>query len=436
MLVKKLISKIISDRLWSVAKLLVSVLILTGNCALSQNLATISIDSCYARAVKNYPLVKQFELLEKSNEYSLENASKGNLPKINIAGQASYQSEVIRFPFEFPGIDVPYLSKDQYKIYGEIIQPLSDLVTVKKNKELIEANMTVEKQKLEVDLYQLKERINQLFFGILLIDSRLKQNKLLQKDILSGMNKTTAAIANGVAMKSSIYLLKAELLKVEQQEIELKATREGFTEMLSMFINQPVDENTVLEVPANKSLTSDINRPELKIFEYQKKVIEIKDKLDKSGTQPKLSLFMQGGYGRPALNPLNDKFEFYYIGGLRLSWNISGYYTRQKKKQLLEINNFSLDVNKENFLFNTNLMMKQQNSEIEKLYQLIKTDDEIISLREDIKKSSEKQLLYGTITSIDYLSHINSEDRARQNLILHRIQLLMAQYNYKTTTGN
>jgi outer membrane protein TolC len=395
---------------------------------------SLSIDLCYARAISNYPLVKQFALIDKSNEFSIENASKGYLPKINIGGQASYQSDVIHFPLSLAG--VPRLSKDQYKVYGEIIQPLTDLSTVSRQKELIDANTIIKKQELEVDIYKVKERINQLFFGALLIEARLKLNDLLKEELRLGIKRTTVAIDNGVALKSSVDLLNAELLRVEQQNIELNSTRKGFLDMLSLFIDQPLGQNTVLETPDNQLISSTINRPELKLFDSQKKAFDIQDRLGESNVLPKFNLFFQGGYGRPALNLLSDKFEAYYIGGLRLNWNISGFYTRSKEKKLIDLNKSSVDVGKETFIFNTNLVMKQQNSEIDKINKLMVADNDIIVLRENIKNSSKNQLTNGVITTNDYLSYLIAEDKARQDLILHKIQLLMVQFNHKVTTGN
>src|SRR5690606_30053348 len=208
-----------------------------------------------------------------------------------------------------PNVDIPSISKDQYKLYGEVSQPLTDLFTVKHQKELIYANTAVEEQKIEVELYKLKERINQFYFGILLIDAQLIQAEILKKDIRSGMNKNDVAIANGTALKSSADVLQAELLKADQRTIELKAIRKGYADMLSLFVNQPVDENTILEKPYVTSLTPEINRPELKLFEIQKKTFDVQNKLIDTKMLPRFNLFFQGGYGRPALNMLNNNFD-------------------------------------------------------------------------------------------------------------------------------
>jgi outer membrane protein TolC len=396
---------------------------------------TLSIEECYQLAKQNYPLVKQRDLIVKSKEFSVQNASKGYLPQIAINGQATYQSDVTEIPLRLPGIDVPSLSKDQYKIYGEINQSLFDGGIIKQQKKVQETNALVEEQKLETELYKLKERINQLYFGILMVDEQTKLSLLIKQDIQNGITKTEAAISNGVAFKMNVDVLKAELLKINQRMTELKANRKAYTEMLTLFINQTFDETTSLVKPQNVMVSSTISRHELIVFESQSKNLAIQNDILKAKNLPKFNLFLQGGYGRPALNMLSNKFEAYYIGGIRMNWSLTGLYTFKKDKALLDISRQNIELQKEVFLFNTNFTLKQQNAEVIKLQELLKSDDEIISLRSGIKKTASTQLENGIINSDDYLREVNAEDQARENKLLHEIQLLMAQYNQQTTTG-
>lgn len=414
----------------------VTVALVLLSCAMLPAQQVLQLDSCYARARTNYPLVKQMELLDKTRDYSLSNASKGFLPQVQFAGQATYQSAVTELPIVIPGLTLPSLSKDQYRVYGEVTQPLTDLVTVKQQKALIEANAAAEVQKLEVELYKLRERVSQLFFGILLIDAQLEQTSLLKKDIQSGLDKTNVAIANGVAAGSAADQLKAELLRADQRRIELQQARNGYANMLALFIAQPVDEKTRLQTPEVVPSNPNINRPELKLFELQKRSFDISNKLLTTKNIPRASLFFQGGYGRPTLNMLTNAFDFYYIGGLRLSWNLSGQYTLQKERQLLTLSQRMVDVQKETFLFGTGVTMKQQDSEMIKYSELVRTDKELITLREKIKKTAESQLGNGTISATDFLNYVNAEDQARQNQVLHKLQWLQSLHNYQFTSGN
>lgn len=415
---------------------LIILMLICGHWSMAQQSNSLSLDNCIEMAKQNYPLIRQYTLIEKTKEYSIANAQKAYLPQFNVAGQATYQSAVTQIPISLPSVDIPTMSKDQYKLYGEVSQSITDLFTVKDQKEYINANSEIEVQKTEVELYKLRERINNLYFGILLIDAQIKQTELLKKDIQSGIEKTNVAIANGVALKSTADNLKAELLKADQRTIELKATRKGYADMLALFINNPIDENTVLEKPHRQMLTNAINRPELKLFDLQKKSFDAQEKLITAKNIPRLSAFFQGGLGRPGLNMLDNDFQGYYIGGLRLSWNITGFYTYKNEKKMLANSQSMIDIQRETFLFNTNLTLKQQNADITKMQELIETDKRIVTLRESVKNTTQNQLTYGTATTNDYLIAVNAEDQAKQNLILHEIQLLMTEYNTQTTAGN
>jgi len=402
----------------------------------AQTTSTLSLAKCYQLAENNYPLVRQFALIEKSKEYSISNVSKAVLPQFFISGQATYQSDVTQIPITFPNMTIPSMSRDQYKLYGEVSQSITDLLTLRYQKDLINASIAVETHKLEVELYGLKERINQIYFGILLIDAQMAQVEILKKDIRSGINKNQVAIDNGIALKSSADVLRAEWLKAEQRSIELKAARKAYTEMLSLFINQSVDQETILERPNPVVQAQTINRPELRWFEGQKQALDAQNRLIDTKVQPRFGLFLQGGYGRPALNMLKNDPEPYYIGGVRLTWNLSNFYTYKQEKQLLSLNQQTIEVQKETFLFNTGLVLKQQDNEIIKLQELLHTDEEIVRLRESIRLSAQNQLEFGVATTNDYLTYLHAVDQARQNLMLREMQLLMAQYSLKATSGN
>jgi outer membrane protein TolC len=396
----------------------------------------LNIDSCFKMAVRNYPLVKQYAIIEQSRDYSIENANKGYLPQLGIVGQATYQSEVTKLPISLPNISVPEMNKDQYRLYGEVTQPITELFTLKDQKELVKANNKIETQKIEVELYKLRERINQLYFGVLLMDAQIAQIALLKKDIQSGIEKANIGVANGIMLKSSVDNLKVELLKVEQRKIELSSNRKGFVDMLSLFIGQSISSETVFSSPQLAQMSETVNRSELRLFDSQKSTIDIQNKLITNKNLPRFNLFFQGGIGRPALNMLSNDVKGYYITGLRLNWSLSGFYTFNKERKILDLNKTLIDIQKEAFLFNTNVSMKQQNSEIVKYIDLLATDVEIIQLREQIKNTTKNQLENGTATTNDYLTNLNAADQARQTKLYHQIQLQMAQYSYQTTTGN
>jgi outer membrane protein TolC len=397
----------------------------------------LTIREAYQLARKNYPMIRQQGLIEKTRDYSVSNAAKGYLPQFTVQGQATYQSAVTEFklPVSIPGVEFPTISKDQYKVYGELNQTIYDGGNVRTQVRSHEANAQVESQKLEVELYKLNERVNQLFFGVLMLDEQLKQNDLLRKDINLGIRKVQALIDNGTAFKSNANTLKAELLKADQRTIDLNASRKAYLEMLGMLTAQPMGDSAVLERPVNLAAGSDINRPELKLYDAQNRNLDVQSQLLDVRNRPKLNFFFQGGYGRPALNILSNGFDPYYITGVRLNWSLSGLYTIKKDRELIRNSRDAIQLQKETFLFNTNLTARQQNAELDRFTKLLTTDDEIIDLRESIKTTAAAQLENGVINTNDFLREVNAEDQARLNKILHGIQLLMAQYSLDNTLG-
>lgn len=402
----------------------------------AQAISSVSVEQCYTWARENYPLLSQIDIIDKTIAYSLDNAGKGKLPQLNINGQATYQSDVTALPIEIPNMELPTISKDQYKIYGEIYQPLSNFSIIENKKKQIENNGAIEKQRVEIDLYQLNNRINQIYFGTLLIDEKIKQLNIIQVDLDSALVRIRAAIQNGTATLTDEQLLQVERLSLAQQIDENRANQTAFLEMLSVLTGQNITENTLLIKPTAQTVSTTINRPELQLFKLQTQSLLLQQKQNQNSLIPNLGLFLQGGYGRPALNFLSNEFEFYYIGGVKLNWNISSLYTFKNNRQSLNLASQQLSAKRETFLLNTNLTQAQQTAEINKYEQLLKSDQEMINIRESVLATAKVQLENGLITIIDYVRFLNDVNKARQRSLLHETQLLLAQYNLKVTTGN
>jgi len=411
------------------------ILFLVPSISYGQNL---SIKTCQESARNNYPLVKQFGLIEKTAEYNISNANKAYLPQLNLTAKATYQSEVTKLPITIPGIMIPELTKDQYQAAVEVSQLLWDGGVIKAQKKSIQASIEAEKQKLEVDLYALNERVNQLFFGIILLNEQLIQLQILQNELSVNFKRVEAYKQNGVANQSDLDALQVEQINASQRETEIKSTKKSFTEMLSAFTGLKLDEHTTFEKPivTNFDLNSENKRPELYMLSAQNNLIETQREVIIAGNLPKIAAFVQAGFGKPGLNMLTNTFSPFYIGGIRLSWNLSGFYTQKTNLEKIELNKKSINIQKETFLFNNNLQIKQQQNEMEKLKSNIKNDDEIIRLRTNIKKSCEVKLENGTATVTDLLREINTESMAKQNKLLHEIQLYISVYQYKNIINN
>lgn len=401
----------------------------------------LSLQKAYDLARENYPLIREKSLLEKSSFLTIENIKTAYLPQVAINGQATYQSDVTSIPINlssiFPGMNIPSPSKDQYKFAANVNQLIYDGGTTKIQKEIQQKSNLVDEQKVEVELYQLKDRINQLYLGVLLLDEQLKQTLLARDNINIGLKTVNAQVQNGTAFRSSALVLEAQLLQYDQNEIVIKANKEQLLKVMELFIHQPLSEDVQLQTPViAETLDADILRPEIKMYNLQDSLLYSQQSFIKTKNIPKISLFGEGGYGKPGLNMLSNDFALYGIGGVKLSWSLSSFYTSKREKEIVNVNQKINQVQRDVFLFNTNTQLTQQQNEIHKLKQLVAVDNKLIDVRKTITEASKAQLQNGVITSNDYLREVNNEDQTRQSLILHQIQLLQAQINYQNIKGN
>lgn len=400
---------------------------------------SVSLDECQTKAKANYPLVKQYGLIEQTAQYTISNANKGYLPQLTLSAKGTYQSQVTKLPITIPNVTIPGLSKDQYQAVVEANQVIWDGGTISAQKKITNANTEVEKQKLEVDLYTLNERVNQLYFGILLLNEQLKQNDILQNELQSNYHRVESYKQNGVGNQSDLDALKVEQINAQQRETELKSAQKSYFIMLSALTGLTVDSKIELKKPETDlgTLNKATNhRPELELFDAQSKLLDSQKDLLSAGNRPKIGAFIQGGYGKPGLNMLTNAFSEFYIGGIRLSWNLSGFYTQKNNINKIEISKKAVDVQKETFLFNSDLKTKQQQTDIEKLQSTLSGDDEIIRLRGNIKKAATAKVDNGTLSITDLIREINAEDQAKQLKLLHEIQLLMTVYQLKNNINN
>lgn len=407
---------------------------LCGGFATAQE--TLSIDEAYRLAKANYPLIKRQDLIEKTRQYNIENAAKAWLPQINIVGQATYQNEVTELPVKLPNMEVEPPSKDQYKIYADVQQTIYDGGMIANQKKMANIQSQVELQKNEVEIDRLEERINQLYFGILQTDEQIKQIELTKNDVESGLKKAEAQLKYGTTFRSSVDVMKAQLVNLEQKQIELASVRKNFLNMLGIFLHKNLDDNTTLEKPKKLIISETNNRAELKLFDLQKQALDVQKSMINAKNMPKLGAFFQGGYGKPGLNMLKNEFAPFAIGGVRLNIPITGLYTRKNDLALLETQKLDVDIQKENFLFNQQFQTSQNNTELDKIQQLIDKDNELIRLRESILKAALAQLENGVINTNDYLREVNELDRAKTQKILHETQYLLTQYNLKAHLNN
>lgn len=397
----------------------------------------ITLTLCHQLARANYPQIHQHGLINQSEQFKLSNISKGWMPQLAVNAQASYQSDITELPFNgdqlaalIPGANIPSLSKDQYRVVAQVNQTIWDGGNMRASRALTRAEAKVQREKLESELYTIRKRVNELYFGCLLQDELIKQNRILQKDLSTNIERITAMMQQGVANQSDLESMQVELLSAQQKETDLQAEQKAFKLMLEAFIGKNLNEKVVLILPdlPHQSSTAN-NRPELRAFEAQSELLHYRNQQLNAGLMPQLSAFVQGGYGRPALNMLSNDFEGFYVAGIRLSWNLGKWYTLKNDRKAIESSRKMIDWQKETFLFNTQLQLTKENTEIHKMKKLMNADEEIIRLRTNIKKAAEVKLENGVIAVTDLIREINAEDLARQKAAVHRIQHVMNSYN-------
>lgn len=414
-------------------------LIITLSLSFSMSLmyGQLTLLECQRKTQQNYPLVDRYGLVDKTKEYSLENVGKGYLPQFALSAKATYQSDVTKLPVSIPGVSIKGLPKDQYQVAVELKQNIWDGGEIGMRKKQAGANSSVEREQLNVDMYALNSRVNDLFFGVLLLDEQLQLNKLLQEHLERTSKQVSAYIDGGLANSADLDAVKVELLNAKQKETELTYAKQAYLKMLSLLMGEEITATTTLVKPTSeRDSFEEVRRPELSLFDAQTDRLNIQEQTLRTGYRPRLGFFVQGMYGNPGFNMLEDKFKFNYITGLRLSWNFGSLYTLKNDRKMIEADRERVLNSKEVFLFNTHLQVSQQTSAIASMEQQMRDDDEIIRLRTNIRKAAEAKVANGTMTVMDMLREITNENMARQNKSLHEVQLLKNIYQLKYTTNN
>ena len=395
----------------------------------------ITLDDCYALVNKNYPIAKQTELLQQKSGFEIESLNKGKLPKIDLNGQATYQSAVTGLPISLP--NVTPLNKDQYRATLDVNQLLYNGGMIDANSKLKESQTKTQQQQVAVNLYQIKTKINQLYFSVLLVQERKAILIVKQEQLNAKIKEVKSGVKFGAILPASEKVLEAENLKIKQQIIEIQFDKKRFLENLATLTFSAFDENTILEKPVFLNENSkEANRPELKLFYLQNEQIEVSKDIISKNNLPKLNAFGQAGYGNPGLNMLDNSFQTFYMVGLKANWNVFDWNKSKTEKQVLSISSAIISSEKETFLLNNNVQLQEMENEISKTESILKTDSDIIDLREYVVKSADAQLKNGVITSSEYLVELTNLYDSKTNQKLHEIQLAFAKANYQTVKGN
>lgn len=429
-----------------IVSILLTVVVLSGMHAQTNERVgegrTQTLEECQLAAEKNYPLIQQMDLIRQTTDLTVQNIQKGWLPQVSATAQATYQSAVTAFPdqlqsmYQQMGINMQGLKKDQYRVGIDVQQTVYDGGAIKNQKEVVRQQGNVEAAQNEVNLYNVRKRVNEMYFALLLLDDQIQLNRDLQELLNGNEKKLSSMFKNGTAAESDYQNIKAERLNVIQQLTNLQSQRQTMARMLSVFcgmeITNPVKPKAV-------SLTQENNRPELRLIDAQIRLVDAQEKALNSALMPRFGVFAQGFYGYPGYNIFEDMMHRQWslngMIGARLSWNIGALYTRKNDKAKLNVQRSMFNVQRDVFLFNNNMEKIQQSESIDRYRRLMADDEEIITLRSQVRKAAESKLRHGIIDVNDLLREINAENAARVQQSMHEIEMLKEMYELKYTVN-
>lgn len=423
--------------------LLLMVMMLTGwamSCC-----AQLTLEACQQMAKQNYPLVKRYDLIHRSAAYNVSNIKKAWLPQVQASVQATVQNRTTQLPDKLSSIlaqsgqTYEGIGKEQYRLQVEISQTLWDGGRISRQAEVGKRKAEIEEAQTDVNLYALRRRVSDLFFSQLLLDERIRLNAQLQAMLQSNEDKLRAMLQRGVAMQSDVDRLRAERLRAIQAGDELTAARHAVSRMLALFCG--VEQADSLVKPSSEINTDPKTneRPELQLIDCRLRLADTQQQLLKSRLLPVLSIFAQGYYGRPGYNLFEDmqrhRLSFNALAGARLSWSLSSLYTRRNDLHQLAVQREEAENARELFLLNNQMEEAQQQAHIAGRRKVMQADDEIVSLRQSIRRATEAQLTHGTIDADRLLQEITKENEACITRAVHELELLQSIYELKIIKG-
>ena len=402
-----------------------------------------TLEECCRLAREHYPEIRQYDLIAETEQYNISNAARAWIPQVVLSGQATYQSATPTYPEAFNqmiaanGLDMSGVRKDQYKVVIDVSQNIWDGGQSKANREIAKAEAAVECSRVDVSLYDLQSRIQNLYFGILLLDERVAQTETLIEVLAANLNRIRTYYKNGVAMQSDIDAVEAELLTARQTLSQVEASRTSYRRMLEVFIGQPLTDKTLTRPAMVEVASRTSSRPELAMFEAQSNILSAQRKAITASVMPRFSVFAQGYYGYPGLDMFKSmvsaEWTLNAIVGVRMSWNIGAFYTKKNNLNKLDAAERQISVQRDIFLFNTQMQTTQDDGEIARLRSALEDDNRIVELRRSVRMAAESRLENGVIDATDLLRKIADETTATLNRSTHEIELLQATYRLKTT---
>lgn len=402
---------------------------------------TVTIEQCVEKAEENYPLIRKYDLLAATCDIELSDIDKAWLPRIGISGQVTAQNAVPSYPetlshfLDQAGQKIEGLGKVQYKAGVDVAQSIWDGGVARSRRRVQKAGTEVQKEALEVEIYAVRQRVENLYFAILLAEEQIRISDNTLALVRSNLDRLRSMLKNGTAMQSDVDMLEAQALTIEQGRTQAQSAVKGYRKMLGIFTGIDMQDCELAIPVAAVPSALESNRPELRLFENKKALIDASQRLSDTSLMPKLGLFAQAYYGYPGFNYFKSMMErdmsLNLMAGLKVSWNIDSFYTKKNAKRRNDIDSQGVAVDKDVFLFNTNMQSASAMESIAGLREVMAKDEQIVALRQRVRQAAESQLDNGVIDATALLTKINDENQAELTARYHAIQHLQEIYNLK-----
>lgn len=420
------------------------IIILLAACLMAFVSQAQTLEQCQQAAERNYPLIAQHDLIARTTDLTVSNIQKGWLPQVTATAQATYQSAVTAWPDEMKGlmqqmgVDMKGLARDQYRVGLDVQQTLYDGGAIKAQRQVAREQGAVQQAQLDVTLYNVRQRVDDMFFGLLLLEDQMRLNADLQELLAASEKKLASMVKHGTAAQCDLNNVTAERLNVVQQHTTLESQYRVLQSMLATFCG--IEITGLVKPAAIDAAGADNNRPELSLIDSQLRLADAQDHALNAALLPRLGLFAQGYYGYPGYNMFKDMMsrDWSWNGmvGARLTWNIGALYTHRNDKAKVQLQRETAQNQREVFLFNNRLEQMQYREAIERYRSLMAQDEKIITLRQQVRKAAESKLSHGIIDVNDLVREINSENAARVQQSIHEIEMLKQMYDLKYTMNN
>jgi len=404
-----------------------------GNMLFAQD--KITLQECFESAIIHHPLYAQKMLKSEVSALQIEDYKKDLLPQIYMNGKATYQNEVIGLNLQIPGMDIPELSKDQYRLSLDINQAIYRGGIYQKQKDLEAINQVLEQLEVDKNLYFIKKDVKSLFFSIILLDEQKSVLKSYLEQINTKADELQAMVEEGVVLPTAKDALMAERLLIQQQLNDLQIQRKALLTNLELLTKRDLSGIKELVITPVNLEGEEQDRLEYQMMIASQNKLEYSKNLIDAQKLPMISAFATGGYGRPGFNYLSDDFDDFLMVGVNLKWKILNWNRFNNKKKMLDLNIQMIETQKKDFEKNIQIVLNQIQAEIDKINSRLQSDPELIRLRKNVADNSSNQLNQGVITSSIYIDDLEKLNQARINMKIHEIQLINTKLDYLNILG-